>query len=258
MSPVPELPESLSPLRDLAWTRISIGKSGADVWRITLSDGNAVILKSEPIHPLAEMPGEIERLNWLTRMGFKAPRVIDAEQSADRIWLLMSAVPGADLTHFTDRPDVVVRAYAQGLKRIHALDPAQCPFDHSLDARLALAEQRLAAGLVDEGDFDNEHEGWTGRQVFDWLLAHRPAEGTMIVTHGDASAPNLMAEDERFSGMVDCGRVGRADVWQDLTIACRSIAFNIGEQHVPAFLAAYGVEWDADKYRFYTALDEMF
>ena len=63
------LPESLSPLRDLVWTPITIGQSGASVWRIALSDGNAVFLKSEPLHPLAELPGEIERLNWLTGCG---------------------------------------------------------------------------------------------------------------------------------------------------------------------------------------------
>jgi aminoglycoside 3'-phosphotransferase-2 len=253
-----DLPESLSPLRDLAWTPVTIGKSGAAVWRIALGDGNSVFLKSEPVHPLAELSGEIERLNWLTRMGFKAPRVIDAEQSVDRIWLLMSAVPGEDLTHYADRPAETVRAYAQGLKRLHALDPTNCPFDHSLENRLGDARRRLDAGLVDESDFDTEHAGWTAVRVYDWLIANRPDIGPGIVTHGDASAPNLLAQDGRFSGMVDCGRLGVADVWQDLTIACRSIAHNIGEEHVAAFLAAYGTEWDEAKYRFYNALDEMF
>lgn len=258
MTRPPDLPESLSPLRDLDWTEITLGKSASDVWRIALGDGNAVFLKSEAVHPLAELPGEIERLNWLTRMGFKSPRVIDTEQSADRIWLLMSAVPGEDLTHYADRPADVVRAYAQGLKRLHALDPVQCPFDHNLDVRLDDAKRRLDAGLVDESDFDTEHMGWTGGQVFDWLLANRPDVGEVIVTHGDASAPNILAQDGRFSGMVDCGRLGVADVWQDLTIACRSIAYNFGEEHVAAFIKAYGVEWDEAKYRFYNALDEMF
>lgn len=253
-----DLPESLSPLRDLEWHEITIGKSASSVWRITLGDGNAVFLKSEALHPLAELPGEIERLNWLTKMGFKSPRVIDAEQADDRLWLLMSAVPGEDLTHYVDRPGDVVRAYAQGLKRIHALDPTHCPFDHSLEIRLEDANKRLNAGLVDETDFDSEHAGWTGQQVFDWLLANRPEPGTLVVTHGDASAPNVLAQDGRFSGLVDCGRLGVADMWQDLTIACRSIAYNIGQEHVAAFLAAYGAEWDEAKYRFYNALDEMF
>ncbi|MBJ3784276.1 APH(3') family aminoglycoside O-phosphotransferase [Devosia sediminis] len=252
------LPESFSPLRDLDWTPVSIGESGAAIWRIVLSEGNSVFLKSEPIHPLAELPGEIERLNWLTRMGFKAPRVIDTEQSADRVWLLMSAVPGEDLTHYGDEPDTVIRAYVQGLKRIHALDTANCPFDHSLDARLAAAEARLVAGMVDETDFDDERSGWTGRQVLDWLHANRPAEGQRIVTHGDASTPNVLALDGRFSGLVDCGRLGLADVWQDLALACRSIEYNIGREHVAPFLARYGAEWDEARYSYYCALDEMF
>ena len=253
-----DLPESLSPLRDLVWTPINIGESGATVWRITLGDGNAVFLKSEPLAPLSELPGEIERLNWLTRMGFKAPRVIDAEQSSDRLWLLMSAVPGQDLTHYLDQPETFIRAYAQGLKRIHALDTTTCPFDHGLDARLAAAEARLSAGLVDETDFDTERLGWTGQQVLDWLHANRPATGQQIVTHGDASTPNILALDGRFSGMVDCGRMGLADVWQDLALACRSIAHNISQDHVAPFLAAYGAEWDEAKYRYYCTLDEMF
>ena len=252
------LPESLSPLRDLQWSPIAIGQSGASVWRITLSDSNAVFLKTEPLHPLAELPGELERLNWLTRMGFKAPRVIDAEQANDRLWLLMSAVPGQDLTHYAGDPQTFVRAYAQGLKRLHALDTTTCPFDHSIDARLAEGQRRAEAGLVDESDFDTDRSGWTTQQVLDWLHANRPASGPAIVTHGDASTPNILALDGRFSGMVDCGRMGLADVWQDLALACRSIAYNVGKEHVAAFLTAYGAEWDDAKYRYYCALDELF
>jgi aminoglycoside 3'-phosphotransferase-2 len=253
-----DLPESLGPLRDLPWTRITIGRSTCDVWRIALGDGNAVFLKAETVHPLGELPGEIERLNWLTRMGFKAPRVVDAEQGSNRLWLLMSAVPGADLTHYDNEPEIVVRAYAQALKRLHALDPTTCPFDHSIDARLTLAEQRLAAGLVDETDFDAERLGRTGEQVLKWLHANRPKTGDTFVTHGDACTPNILAVDGRFSGIVDCGRLGTADVWQDLAIACRSIRDNIGNEHIAPFLAAYGAVWDEAKFRFYCTLDEMF
>lgn len=252
------LPESFSPLQDLVWLPITVGKSGALVWRITLGDGNSVYLKSEPLHPLAELPGEIERLNWLTRMGFKAPRVIDAEQTSDQIWLLMSAVPGKDLTHAVDDPETFIRAYAQGLKRLHALDTTSCAFDHSIEARLIEGERRVAAGLVDESDFDTDHVGWTAQQVLDWLKANIPSEGARIVTHGDPSAPNILAQDGRFSGMVDCGRMGVADVWQDLAIACRSIRYNVGEAYLAPFLALYGAEWNEQKYRFFNTLDELF
>ena len=204
------------------------------------------------------MPGEVERLNWLTRMGFKAPRVIDAEQANDRLWLLMSSVPGKDLTHYTAEPETFVRAYAQGLKRIHALDTTNCPFDHRVEARLAEGEARAVAGLVDETDFDTDRKGWSAQLVLDWLRTNRPEPGKMIVTHGDASTPNILALDGRFSGMVDCGRMGLADVWQDLALACRSIKYNVGQEHIAPFLAAYGAEWDEAKYRYYCTLDELF
>lgn len=252
------LPSGLAPLLDLDWIPVTIGKSACDVWRIDLGNGNSAFLKSEVLHGLAELPEEIARLNWLTGMGFKAPRVIETDRTEDRLFLLMSTVPGQDLTHYVDRPAEFVLAYAQGLKRLHALDPSTCPFDHGLGARLDAAEARMIAGLVDETDFDTGHLGWTAEQVFDWLKANRPQAGEVIVTHGDASAPNILAENGRFSGVVDCGRLGRSDAWQDLALACRSIAYNIGREHVAPFLAAYGAEWDETKFHYYCALDEMF
>jgi aminoglycoside 3'-phosphotransferase-2 len=252
------LPAAMSSLRDLAWSAINLGQSAAHVWRVTLEDGNAVFVKSETVHPLSDLPGEIERLQWLTRMGFKAPRVVDTAEEDGQLWLLMTAVPGIDLTHLTTTPDQFVRIYAQGLKRLHALDPRSCPFDHSIEARLAEGERRVLAGLVDETDFDTDRQGWTAGQVLDWLRSHPPQIGEQIVTHGDASTPNVMAKDNRFSGLIDCGRVGRADVWQDLAIACRSIIYNVGQEHVAPFLAAYGAEWDETKYRYYCTLDELF
>lgn len=253
-----DLPESFGPLANLDWTKITMGRSDAEVWRIVLGDGNAVFLKTETRPQAPELPGEIERLNWLTKMGFKAPRVIDAEQSGDRIWLLMSAVPGEDLTHYVDRPTEFVRIYAQGLKRIHALDPTHCPFVRDIPGQLALASQHLDAGLVDVGDFDKERIGRAPADLLAWLRDNIPEVTTPIVTHGDACTPNILALDGRFSGLVDCGRLGVADVWQDLALACRSIRDNIGQDHVAAFLKAYGADWDRHRYDFYCTLDEFF
>lgn len=253
-----DLPDLFRTLADQQWTEMTIGKSDAQVWRITLAAGNAVFLKAERAHDLAELPGEYDRLSWLTTMGFKSPRVVDTSLENGRYWLLMTAVPGNDLTHYTDDPETFIRVYSQGLKRIHALDPRNCPFDHGIEARIIEAERRVQAGLVDEDDFDTDHVGWTAQQVLDWVKANRPVETTPIVTHGDPSAPNILATDGRFSGMVDCGRAGKADLWQDLSIACRSIRYNVGEQHIAPFLALYGVDWDEQKYRFFTSLDELF
>lgn len=251
------LPERLNWLAGRAMAEITLGKSGAGVWRI--DDGaRPLFLKTETLHPLSEMPGEAARLTWLATTGLPAPELLDHFEQDGHYWLLMSALPGRDLTHSVDRPDDVVHILATALRRMHSIDPGTCPFDHTLDARLATGAANVAAGIVDETDFDTAHEGWTAAAVLHWLRANRPGSGNLVVTHGDVSLPNLMASGRAFSGFIDCGRLGVADRWQDLAIACRSLTFNCGPEYVAPFLDAYGAAWDEERHRYYNALDELF
>ena len=251
------LPARLRQLAGRDAVDVTIGKSGAAVWRV--DDGAApLFLKSEPAHPLSEMPGEAARLAWLADTAVAAPKLIDHFEQDGRYWLLMTALPGQDLTHPVDRPQEIVQILATALRQMHGLDPLSCPFDHRLDARLATGAANVAAGRVDESDFDTEHEGWTAAAVLNWLQANRPPPGDLVVTHGDVSLPNLMAAGGTFTGFIDCGRLGVADRWQDLAIACRSLTYNCGRDHVSAFLDAYGAPWDEQRSRYYNALDELF
>lgn len=250
-------PSQLAFLQHRERVAITLGKSDASVWRIGGSS-DTLFLKASPIHPLSELPGEAARLAWLAGTSIPAPRLLETFEADGRHWLLMTALPGADLTHLVDQPAVLCRVLADGLRAVHGLDVASCPFDHRLDSKLAMGAANAAAGLVDETDFDTGHVGWTASAVLDWLRAHRPASQDLVVCHGDASLPNLMADDDTFSGVIDCGRLGIADRWQDLAIACRSIIFNCGAAYVAPFLAAYGAEWDEERFRYYNALDELF
>lgn len=257
MNPRERLPHQLKSLQAREWEPITIGESQASVWRIPMGE-SALFLKAEPAHDLSEMADELLRLDYLAEMGFPAPRVVDQIDGDGFNWLLMTAVKGRDLTHLGGDPETLIQVLADGLKRLHSLDPANCPFDHSLDRRLAAAEANVLAGRVDETDFDEERDGWTAQQVFDWAASNRPDETNRVVTHGDACLPNLLADGKRFSGVVDCARLGVSDRWQDLALACRSLEFNGGKDVVGDFLAAYGAEFDAERYAFYCALDELF
>lgn len=257
MDPRERLPLQLRSLAQREWQPITIGRSGASVWRIPLGE-SALFLKADPAHELSELHAEALRLDYLAEMGFPAPRIVDQVDGDGFNWLLMTAIKGRDLTHLRNEPHVLIQVLADGLKRLHALDPTHCPFDHRIDRRLSDAEANMSAGRVDETDFDERHTGWTAQQVFDWLAANRPPETDRVVTHGDASLPNFLAFGTRFSGVVDCSRLGVADRWQDLALACWSLEFNGGMDLVHAFLDAYGVAFDAERYRFYCALDEMF
>ena len=83
--------------------------------------------------------------------------------------------------------------------------------------------------------------------------------GVLAVTHGDACLQNLLEHRGRFVGFVDCGRVGIADRYQDIALACDSISDCFGAKLVSSFLMHYGVEKpNQTKMEFYRKLDAFY
>ena len=251
-------------LRDLLagydWRPAELGRSPAHVFRLEAVGRAPIYLKTEIIHPLGELAGEVSRLRWLASKGLACPEVIAHETDGGREWLLMSALPGTDLVSNDRLPPIErVRILAAALRRLHDLDIATCPFDHRLENRIADAKARLLAGCVDEDDFDDARLGRSAQDLFRELEERRPKTEDLVVTHGDACLPNFVAHEGSISGYIDCGRLGVADRHQDIALACGSIARNFGEDLVADFLKAYGnFEMHSEKAAYYRLLDEFF
>lgn len=242
------------------WRPAEIGRSSAHVFRLEAVGRVPVYLKTEIIHPLGELPGEVSRLRWLASKGIACPEVIAHETDDGREWLLMSALPGTDLVSNDRLPPIEgVRILARALRQLHGLDIASCPFDHSLENRIADAKARLLAGCVDEDDFDDARLGKSAQDLFQELEERRQRTEDLVVTHGDACLPNFVANGDGFSGYIDCGRLGIADRHQDMALACGSIERNFGAALVAEFLNAYGhFELHPEKAAYYRLLDEFF
>ncbi|MGE8601586.1 APH(3')-II family aminoglycoside O-phosphotransferase [Bordetella trematum] len=250
-------------LRDtLAHARIdrqTIGESDAAVWRLTDADGACRFLKAEAAHPLAELPAEVARLRWMRAQGLPCPEVLQTLQADGRHWLLMSAVPGRDLASTPDlSPQRTLALLAHALQRLHQTPPAACPFDHRLALRVAEASRRARAGLVDVDNFDPARQGQAVEALLRALVASQPPREDLVVTHGDACLPNFMVAEGRFSGFIDCARLGVADRHQDLALTARSIERNLGPEWLTPFFTCYGIEPDPARLAFYCLLDEFF
>jgi aminoglycoside 3'-phosphotransferase-2 len=176
--------------------------------------------------------------------------------SDGRHWLLTQALPGDDMAAASTTPvDVRIRELAAALRRLHAIDATQCPFNHSAALRLRDAEANLRAGRVDA---TWEHRSRSPSAALDALSASVPENEELVVTHGDSYLANVVIEGTQFTGFVDCGRLGVADRWQDLALALNSLHWDIGPEHQEAFLAAYGIDVDPGKIAWYQLLDEFF
>jgi len=246
-------------LAGYSWTAQTIGRSSAAVFRLEASGRPTLFVKTAPAGPFSELPDEAARLRWLATHGIACPDVFAETREGQRDWLLTSMVPGRDLASSHDlTPGRIVEITAGALRNLHRLDVATCPFDHTLDRRINLARARVEAGIVDEADFDEKRQGRTAADLFEELLLRRPGGDDLVVTHGDACLPNLLADGDRFTGYVDCARLGVADRHQDLALALRSIRYNLGKPWVGHFLRCYGAEADPERLEFYQLLDEFF
>jgi aminoglycoside 3'-phosphotransferase-2 len=201
---------------------------------------------------------EAARLQWLDSSGVLAPEVFAVAEAQGYVWLVMECLPGENAVDSIASPPVKVRQLANALQEIHALDAQACPFDETIDTKLARAKLKVKLKQVDEEDLENEM-GKTPAELLHELEQLRPATEDLVVTHGDACLENVMLNAGRFSGFIDCGRVGRSDRYQDLALACRSISEQIGVEWVEPFLGMYGASsLNMKRARFYLVLDELF
>ncbi|WP_259669987.1 MULTISPECIES: APH(3')-II family aminoglycoside O-phosphotransferase [unclassified Rhizobium] len=240
--------------------RAALGRSAASVFRLEGEGLPALYLKVEAAGPFGELADEAARLSWLKACRLPCPQVIARESDGEHNWLLVSALPGSDLACASAlAPLARVELLAEALLDLHRLPITSCPFDHRLEKRLPVAKARMEAGIVDEEDFDAARLGKSAAELFAELESLKPGSADLVVTHGDACLPNFVASDGQFSGYIDCSRLGVADRYQDIALACRSIAYNFGEALVQPFLDRYGLPApDPARLHYYQLLDEFF
>lgn len=204
---------------------------------------------------------EYARLRWLQGK-LPVPRIVHFLEAEGGAWLLTEAMGGmsayAWLEAHPGRQRAAVEGMARFLRRLHALPLATCPFNASLPLRLAAARANIDAGLVDEDDFDPERAGWTAEQVWARLHTLLPLTPDPVVTHGDFSLDNILLEaDGAVSGVIDVGRLGVADRYQDLAILLNCLN-EFGKPLGDQLFAAYRTEPDPVRIEAHLLLDELF
>ena len=230
-------------------TPILLGESGASVFRVTQENAASWIEKSGPP---AEIALEAEVLRWCEAR-LPVARIFHEQPGV----LCISDLPGRPLS---DLPlQVACSVLADALSRIHAIPIANCPFGAEWNHRQQEAEMRIAAGVVDALDFDEEKQGRSPESILAELRSLPPLPEPRRFTHGDATLENFLAQDRKLSGIVDMARAGLTHPAQDWALALRSVKHQFGregEQQLRRYLPRDCT--DASLLRRFCLLDELF
>ena len=241
-----------------ALRRIHLGLSPSKVFRLEAKNKNSLYLKASPRVPGFSLLREKTVLDWLKNR-LPVPEVLLFGKSENADFLLLSEISGATTSDDSLQNNALrtIEELVNGLKTIHALPIADCPFDGRLTYKIELVRERILKGLIDESDFDEERQGRTAEDVFRELIETTPAEEDLVFTHGDYCMPNVILENKRLSGFVDWGNAGVADRHQDIALLSRSVCHNFGDEWEETVFEIYGVEPNRKKIDFYKLLDEF-
>jgi aminoglycoside phosphotransferase len=257
------LPEALAELVAGATLRpISIGQSGSVVAFVDHPDQNLVVKLVERDGPAPALVPEAERVSWLAER-FPAPRLVAHGRDESAEWLVTTALDGSDATTtpIAADPGRLASLLGEHLRRLHELDPGDCPFDASTASLVAHARSRVEAGQVDPAEFEPIHHGLTPEELLAHVESVAPEEpDDPVVTHGDYCLPNVVLRpDGSLAGLVDLGLLGVGDRYRDLGIGARSIAHNIGGGAVGAFIDGYGLDRpDLARLDAFVTIDDLF
>ena len=239
---------------------IGQGESGDLVFRI---DGDWPLV-AKVVGPgearLAEFEREAAALVWLHGR-FGAARLVWRGEAQGRPAFVMTAIPGVALQAVP--PEAAERAAVAAIERLaelHAAPIAACPFDERLAVKLANAARRVAVGAFGADRVEPHNVGEPPEALLAELTRSRPADEDLVVTHGDACWPNFILRPDGRVGIVDLGRMGVADRYQDLALFVRSGRRNAPHLDVPAVIRRhYPLDGlDEAKLEFYRELDELF
>ena len=210
-------------------------------------------------------------MRWLEGK-FPAPRVLEHVTRDGKSFLLMTRVSGemACDARWMRRPAELMDLLAGALHALWRLDVSDCPATSDLDSKLRVANEAVERGDVDVQNVEPKTYGPGGfrdsEHLLRWLTDNRPNEQP-VFSHGDFCLPNVFLGSGNVAGLIDWGRAGVCDRWQDIALCWRSLKSNAAGEyggptypdvHADDLFSALGIAKDEEKLRYYLLLDELF
>ena len=271
--PPPALPASIrAATQGAAWMPLRLGGPDPDRHEIRWADGRVALLAScPPALPTgsraarqlvaAALGCERERLQWL---GAHVPVGEVLEWATDEDgdpYLLTTAPPGSPAvgTEHGGDAGALITALALGLRTLHAIPTATCPFPMDVEARIGLARARVQAGVVQQDALGPAYRRYTPDRLLELLIESQPVgDEDAVVVHGAAGLTTVHLDGGQVSGYVEVAGAGVSDRYVDLAAMAASLARHVSPEALGPFFDAYGIDVpDLRTIDFYVLLHEL-
>lgn len=237
-------------IENTTWTEDVVGLSGSFValsqnYVLKVSDVN-----DEALH-------EIHNYHHLSHLNL-FPKIIYSSITHRHCIVIMKRINGVTLDAMPDSS--ILPLMARIHHHLQRISLQATMIDQRLSVRLALAKQLVEAGEVDVDWWDEElHQGRfeTPKALYDYLDTHRPLENLRFC-HGDLTFENILISDQDVFHLIDVGRAGLADPYQDLALLIRSAKSRLEGFDLESMEKVLGFEVDRIKLDYYLLLDELF
>ncbi|MEM8875224.1 MAG: APH(3') family aminoglycoside O-phosphotransferase [Planctomycetota bacterium] len=262
------VPDSIRTQLGVGEGRLFVGNcSGASVFDVESPDVGRCFLKVQHETPAVSLEDEVRRLRWLAGK-LPVPEVVAFEQHQNGAgpcgYLVTRAVHGKP-THelIRDEPFKVAKQMAEAARLLHELPLDDCPFDETLERRLAIAERNVANNRIDAKQLSKDEKPADRLK----RLTKKQPEEDLVFTHGDLALPNVLVDFNGLAGVLDVGLAGIADRHRDLALVVKSLRYNLAHigagvwaqyRTVETFYQWYGKDRvNKKKLKFYADLDEL-
>lgn len=218
-----------------------------------------IFIKWAPANSRLDLQAEQVKLDWAINYT-PVPKVIEFGKDDEGSWLVTEAIDAENAVsvRWKKDPAFAVVAIGRGLRAMHDSLPVDaCPFSWSTEDRISRARRRVVRGETHPTDWHEEFRDLSIEVVLAELDSPPPSD-QLVVSHGDACAPNtLIGHDGQWVGHVDMERLGIADRWADLAVASWSTQWNYGPGWEGLLYDSYGIDPDMRKIRFYRLLWDL-
>ena len=149
---------------------------------------------------------------------------------------------GEDCTdaRYLEQPKKLAETLATVLRRLHALDVSDCPFDRT-ESYCRSVDEGYHSGRFDTSIFLPDMTLSSKEEEYAFFQSHKHQLEKGALIHGDACLPNIMLDQWKFSGFIDLGNGGVGDRHIDLFWGAWTLNFNLHtDSYRGEFLDSYG------------------